>query len=463
MDVIWSLFGFVLVMGLIVTIHEWGHYQVARWFNIKVTTFSIGFGKTLYEKQGSETTFKIGLIPLGGYVKFVDEREGNVPAEDLPRAFNRQSVYKRFAVVLAGPVINLIFAWFVFTLMYLIGVSGYKPVFSQVADKSSLQQALPDSFIASDEVWSVAYVNDDATYNWQMVHQSLLKSLVNQDQSVDLLIENVFTDQVFPLDNVSLHALDLDKPDQNWLKILGFIPFKASLPAVLGQVVSGGPAALAGLKPQDKVLSIGGVPILQWSDLVEIVQAIPDQQVEIEYQRQGVIYVALIEVGHSEAKGGAKTVGKIGVGVDIALGAMKPFVSTVQFGFIESMDQAYKKTVDLVDMSLVMLKRMLFGEVSLQNLSGPLSIAQFSGQAVQTGLIAFLGLLGLLSLSIGILNLLPIPVLDGGHLVYYLVEMVKGSPVSEQVVGAGQKLGLVLIVGLTFVALFNDVLRISNG
>ncbi|VAW48778.1 Intramembrane protease RasP/YluC, implicated in cell division based on FtsL cleavage [hydrothermal vent metagenome] len=465
MTILWSVLGFVVVMGIVVTIHEWGHYQVARWFNIKVNVFSIGFGKSIYEKQGIETCFKVGMIPLGGYVRFLDEAEGTVAKEELGRAFNRQNVYKRFAVVAAGPLVNLVFAVLVFSMMYLVGVSGLKPVFNDVTLDSPVGKSLPNAFFQdtdSDRVWSVTQVDGEQVYSWQMVLQTLLKAKVHYKETVDMLVEHVGTGDNFVLEHIPLGALDLNKPEQNWLQLLGFAPFNIPLPPVLGVVLPDEPASKAGLLPHDEVVAMNGVLISQWMDLVKGIQAKPSQTVQIRYIRNGAFYTTSVKLGQKTLNSD-QVVGQMGVGVYVAPERLKPYTTIVQYGAVEAVQQGYQHSVDLFKMSLVMLQRMFFGDVSLQHLSGPLSIAQFSGQAMESGLVTFLSLLGLISLSIGLLNLLPIPVLDGGHLVYYLVEMVKGSPVSTLTIEVGQRVGIVLILGLTFVALFNDVLRISNG
>ena len=464
MGFIWSVIGFVLVMGVIVTIHEWGHYQVARWFNIKVLKFSIGFGKPIYSKRGRETEFVIAQIPLGGYVKFADEREAEVAPEDLPRAFNRQSVYKRFAVVAAGPLINLLFAWLVFTAMYMVGTTGMKPIVSGFTEGSPIELSLKDARLPSGnfQAWSVTQVNNQGVYSWQMVNQQILQSLAKGDKSISFNLESIDGSQVLLAHNVNLSAIDINQPKQNWLALLGFKPTKPIIPAVIGQVVEGGPADKAGLKEGDKILSINKKPIHSWQDFVKVVQSQPNQQIEIGFERNEVSFNKKLVLGSTTLDDGSQ-LGKMGVGVKVDEQTLAPYTVKIQYGFIDAFTHAYQRSVDLFVMSLVMLKRMVIGEVSTSNLSGPLSIAQFSGQAVQSGLVAFLSLLGLLSLSIGILNLLPIPVLDGGHLVYYLIEMIKGSPVSEQVMAVGQTIGLVLLVGLTFLALFNDVIRISHG
>ncbi len=462
MTILWSILGFIVVMGVVVSLHEWGHYQVARWFNIKVLTFSIGFGKTLYQKQGKETCFKIGMFPLGGFVKFVDEREGPVAEEDQSRAFNRQNVYRRFAVVAAGPIVNLLLAWFVFALMYMVGVNGSKPVFNQVTEKSPLALSIPVSTSLNDQAWSVLTIDNQPVSSWQMVHETILSALVMEKSSVDMTIENVTSQEQILLSKISLSALDLNTAKQNWLQTLGFEPFQPSLPVVVGHVAAGGPADKAGLQSKDTILEIAGQPVSDWLAFVEVVQSRPGELVKALYMRGGGLFTVDILLEQTSLQDG-RVIGRMGLGVDVPKDMIAKYTSIVQYGPVEALKHGYQRSVDLFGISLVMMQRMFFGDVSLENLSGPLSIAQFSGKALQTGLISFLSLLGLISLSIGLLNLLPIPVLDGGHLLYYLVEMVKGSPVSEQVMAVGQTIGLVLIVGLMFVALFNDVVRISHG
>ena len=464
MSILWSLVGFILVMGLIVTIHEWGHYQVARWFNIKVLKFSIGFGKPIYSRKGSETEFVIAQIPLGGYVKFADEREGTVLQDDLPRAFNRQSVYKRFAVVAAGPLINLLFAWLVFAVMYMVGTSGMKPIISGFTANSPLEevsQNYQDQF-TSYQAWSIAQVNNQDVYSWQMVHQQILQALAKGDNTIDFRLDSLDNSLSINLQKVSLNSIDINEPKQDWLQLLGFKPAKPIIPAVLGEILLDGPAQKAGLLTGDKILSIQQKPIHSWQDFVKVVQAHPNQSIQLQFERNGAIFSEVVSLASAELASG-DIVGKMGVGVLVEKETLAPYTVKIQYGFMDAFSHAYQRSVDLFVMSVAMLKRMVLGEVSTTNLSGPLSIAQFSGQAVQSGLVAFLSLLGLLSLSIGILNLLPIPVLDGGHLVYYLIEMIKGSPVSEQIMAVGQTIGLILLLGLTFLALFNDVIRISHG
>ena len=466
MDVIWSVVGFIIMMSLIVTIHEYGHFQVARWFNIKVTTFSIGFGKAIYRRQMGETEFKISSIPLGGFVKFVDEREGPVDEADLPRAFNRQNVYKRFAVVAAGPMINFILAWLAFVAMFMIGTNTVKPMIS-TATLASMNEAPPfaQAGAATEASWEVTAVNQLPVASWQNVHQQVLQALVADKKDLDVVVRSVQNPNSESLHfTLPMNGLSLNDADANWLKQLGFRPVALEVPAVIGQVLADSAGAKAGLKTDDQILSFNGQAIASWQALVEKVQQHPNETVALGLNRDGQNSVKMVTLDAiADPQDVNKLVGRLGVGVQVDENTMQPYMNHVQYGFVEASVQAYQRTLELLQMSWQMLKKMVMGEVSLEHLSGPLSIAQFSGQAVQSGLISFISLLGLLSLSIGFLNLLPIPVLDGGHLLYYVVEMIKGSPVSENVMLIGQNIGLFIIISLTFIALFNDVLRITNG
>lgn len=470
MEFFWSVIGFILMMGLIVTIHEYGHFQVARWFNIKVTDFSVGFGKAIYQKQMGEVAFKVGSIPLGGYVKFVDEREGPVESADLPRAFNRQSVYKRFAVVAAGPLINLILAWWVFAAMQMIGMNTVKPLIDEpTLNQIISQNAIQDNFkqspklhLQEDSLWELAAVDGQPVASWQNIHQQVLLALIANKDEIELSF-NHFGSNESLITPVSLSKLDINNTDQKWLLELGLTPASIRVEAIAGQVVADGPAFLAGIQTGDQVLSFNQTNIDSWQGFVAQVQKHPNQPVTLEILRDGQRLQKNVQLASIENPETGELVGRIGLGVDVGKEQMQPYMNKIQMGFIESLDYGLNRSADLIVMSMQMLKRMILGEVSLSHLSGPISIAQFSGQAVQNGLISFLGLLALLSLSIGFLNLLPIPVLDGGHLLYYLVEMIKGSPVSEQVQVVGQNIGLFLILSLTLLALFNDVIRLSNG
>lgn len=456
MTILWSIAGFVVAMGLLVAIHEWGHYIVARAFNIKVTHFSLGFGKVFYRRQMGETQFQLSAIPLGGYVKFVDEREGPVAEEDLPRAFNRQNVYRRFAVVAAGPIVNLVFAWLVFSLIYFSGISGLKPVFETIPPQTPLAESLPEN----SQAWQVLSVDGNDVLDWRGVYQQVLQALVKGQAEIGVGLQGL--DGAGTQDVVlSLAGLDINQPKQDWLTALGFAPKYPEIRPVISRVVDASPAQKMGLQSGDWVRRIDGQPIDSWSQLVEYVRKHPGKEVELLVDRKEQIVFVRGVLAQRETDSG--TMGSLGAAVKMDKAALSDYRVTVSYGPLASLEKGWHHTVDLVEMTLNMIKGMLVGSVSVTNISGPVSIAEFSGKAMQSGWVAFLSLLGLLSLSLGILNLLPIPVLDGGHLFFYVIEMIKGAPVKESIEAGAQKIGLMLILGLTFFALFNDVVRISNG
>lgn len=454
MTIFWSILGFVFALGILVTIHEWGHFITARLFKIKVTHFSIGFGKVLFTRQRGETCYQLALIPLGGYVRFVDERDGEVVTQDLPRAFNRQSVYKRFAVVAAGPLINLLFAWLAFSVIYFSGITGTKPVFETIPANTALAEQLPKN----DQAWQVLAVNERSVLGWQEVHRSILHALVNQQSTMTLALKS-FQGSEQKTIKLSLADLDINQPKQSWLTVLGFRPKLPDLEAVIDQVSSQSPAESAGIEPRDRIIQVDDHAINSWSELVAFIQANPNETVTFMIKRQQQLLFKTVTLGEKSSG----EIGYLGATALMDEQAQQAYQFTQSYSVWQSLQKGGEHTVKMVDLTVEMIQQMIFGQVSAQNISGPVSIAEYSGKALQNGTVAFLSLLGLLSLSIGILNLLPIPVLDGGHLFFYVIEMIKGSPVSEAIEGVAQKLGLALILALTFFALFNDVVRISNG
>lgn len=459
MTIIWSLAGFALLIGILVTIHEWGHFAVARFFNVKVLEFSIGFWKPIAKIQRGETEYRIGLIPLGGYVKFLDERIAPVAEHEKARAFNQQSVYKRFAIVLAGPLINLLFAWLVFVAINFIGITSLKPVFVVNFPESSLAQALGDD---SDQAWWLKSLDDQTITSWQDVQQVVLQALVHDQKQLILNLASI--DQAatrFKSVALDLSSLDINAVHTPWLSALGFKPKPPPLLPIIGQVADDSAAQRGGLQAGDQIIRIADQSMQDWMDVVAWVREHPNEFVELSFLRNEAEFKTAIQL--DSVKTATQTIGRLGASVDQSQPLLQQYYVTQRYGLVESVQRGWNHSINLISMTLVMLKKMLFGQVGLEHLSGPISIANFSGQALQSGLISFLGLMGLLSLSLGILNLLPIPMLDGGHLMYYLIEMVRGRPVSEQVEEIGFRIGLLIIVGLTILALTNDVVRITNG
>lgn len=465
-SLVWSLLGFVLLIGILVTIHEWGHYAVGRWFKVKAEVFSVGFGKPIWTKQWGETQFQIAMIPLGGYVRFLDERNGPVEPADLDRAFNRQAVYKRFAIVAAGPLINLIFAWLLYVFIYSVGVAQPKALFTYEPTTSPVAQAMADLTPAgaAEQAWWITQVAGRDVYGWQGVSQGLVQALINQQETLNLTlspdIQDTQPEQTYQI-SLPINHLDINQFDASVLFQLGWSRYLPKLPAKLGQIVAESPAQQAGLQAGDTIERVNGQAIESWQDLVRWIHANPGLKTQITYRRDGALFDTWVELADLSVNGEQR--GQLGASVYQDTDVLRQYQQTQQLGLWAASVAGWEQTHALITMTLSMLKRMIQGDISLSHLSGPISIADFSGQAIQSGWVQFLTLMALLSLSLGILNLLPIPMLDGGHLTYYLYEMIRGKPVSEGFEMAAQRIGFLMIAGLTLLAISNDLVRLSNG
>lgn len=449
-----SLLALIVTLGLLIAFHEFGHYWTARRLGVKVLRFSIGFGKPLWLRRSGpdNTEYVIAAFPLGGYVKMLDEREGEVAEEELHRAFNRQSVWRRFAIVIAGPLFNFIFAILAFWLMYLIGVPGMKPIIGEVVPESVAAIA---GFHTGDEITAV---DGEQTQTWNVARLNLLdKALDAEEITLQVRDQDGNTRSLV----LSVAGVSSEIKQNNLLGHLGISPLRPVLPAVLGKLEPGGPAELAGFKSGDKVLAANGQQINDWMALVNTVRKHPEKTLQFEIERNGE--VQFISVMPQSKKTGTETIGRIGAAPAPA-GPMPPELRTkVQYSFFEAFGVATAKTWQMSALTLRMIGKMITGEVSIDNLSGPITIATYAGYTASAGIGAFLYFLAVISISLGVLNLLPIPLLDGGHLMYYIVEMIKGSPLSDAVQLKMQHVGVALLAMLMSLALYNDVIRLFTG
>lgn len=450
-----TVVSFILTVGVLVVIHELGHYAAARVSGVKILRFSVGFGRALWTRRfGRDATeWTLSAVPLGGYVKMLDEREGEVAPEERARAFNRQGVTTRIFIVLAGPFANFLLAVLLYWGLFMAGMPGMKPV---VGDPPRDTPAAAAGLANGD---TIRAVHDEATYTWTDVRWLLLKEAVKRAPTT---IEVETASGARSQRTLDLSVVTKEDLDRDFLGKLGLRPFRPSAPAVLGRVVPGGAAERAGLQAEDLVVAVQGKATPTWFDFTQEISGNPGRELRLEVERRGRRFE--VRATPDALGEGDKRIGRLGVEAGEPLKReYERMTTTVRYGPVESVGRAFHKVVDLSAFSLKMLGRMLVGDVSWKNLSGPITIADYAGQSAQLGWITYLGFLALVSVSLGVLNLLPIPLLDGGHLVYYFAEIVKGSPVSEKTMEIGQRLGLAVLLGLTFFAFYNDINRLFAG
>jgi regulator of sigma E protease len=449
-----NLVWFIVAISILVAIHEYGHFIVGRWTGMKVLRFSIGFGKPIWTRVGRKdgTEFCISAIPLGGYVKFLDGRDGLVEPEDEGRAFDHRPIASRIAVLLAGPLFNFIFAVVAYWALFMNGVPTLTPAVGEV---------VPDSYAAQAGLEfgdQIVAVGDVQVVDWESALVTMIDHMVASER-IPMTLKSADGRQRSATMSVGDDATRLTEPGLLF-DGLGFMPLRLQavidkFPAVVGALVDGGAAKAAGLAIGDEITGIDGERIENHGDLTRIVSAIPNKPVTVEYVRDGVRASVELTIGLDAS--GEQTRGLLGIQ---SSGDLSEYYSLRKYGPIESVSAAMARTWTSTIFTIRMLGRMVTGDVSIKNISGPINIAQFAGASAQRGVGDFLGFLAVISISLGVLNLLPVPVLDGGQIVYQSIEAVKGSPMSEKSQLVGQQIGIFALILLMSFAFYNDISRI---
>ncbi len=454
MNIFEYLIPFILALGLLILVHELGHYLVARWCGVKVLRFSIGFGRPLVSWRAGRdrTEWALAAFPLGGYVKMLDEREGEVPAGELQRAFNRQSVWRRFAIVAAGPLANFLLAIVLYWGLFATGSQELKPrVALMPGDSVAMEAGVQEGDL-------VKAVDDEPVRSWQELRWVLLRHALDARQVV-LRVETASGGE--GLRRLDLSGISIDEGETDLIATIGLRPWRPAIPPVVGRIVDDGAAAKAGLQPGDRFVSLDGAPIDSWMDLVEQVRNRPGQSLPVTVLRGDRTIETTLVPDAAEENG--TRIGRIGVAVAEPDDVQESLFTVVRYGPVEGFVKSLRQTWETSALSLKMIGRMITGDVSWKNLSGPVTIADYAGQTAKLGLSHYLKFVALISISLGVLNLLPIPVLDGGHLLYYTIEIIKGGPIPERVMEIGQQIGLIALAMLMAFAFYNDINRLISG
>ncbi|MFO1324757.1 MAG: RIP metalloprotease RseP [Burkholderiales bacterium] len=448
----YKVLGFLVTLGVLVVFHELGHYLAARLCGVKVLRFSVGFGRVVaarrYGRDGTE--WALSAIPLGGYVKFADEREGDVSPADAARAFNRQSVWKRIAIVAAGPIANLLLAVLLFAGTYVAGIPGQRAVLAEAPAGTAAAAA---GVRAGD---LVVALDGEPVKSWQDLRWRLTKAQGREAVALSIQPEGPHAGDPPVIRKLAIDQLRSSDWEGNAMAVLGL---RADLgQPLIAELVPGKPGERAGLKAGDRIVEVGGVVVRSPGDVAMVTNAKPGVPLVFRVERGGATEDVTVTPEASEQNG--RVVGIAGLKLRVDPVFAERLAITVRYGPVEALGQGARKTWELSVFTLKMLGRIFTGDASLKNISGPLTMADFAGQSAQAGVLVFVGYLALISISLGVLNLLPVPLLDGGHLLYYFAEVFKGSPVSDRAFEVGQRIGMAMLAVLMALALFNDVSRL---
>lgn len=448
-----TLAAFLVTLGVLIVVHEYGHFLAARLCGVKVLRFSVGFGKPLYRRTFGKdgTEFVLAAFPLGGYVKMLDEHEAPVPHAEQMRAFNRQPVAKRFVIVLAGPLSNLLLAVLLYWILFMSGVVGMRPILGEVP------AGTPAALASMKPGETITQINDTPVKTWQDVRWLLLQqSLKSGSAEIDAMSERETHQH-----RMNLKTLTSDDLEGDLLGKLGLNQAQPEMPALVNELVEGGAAQRDGLKAGDRITAVDGMPIRGWEAFVQRVRMSAGKALMLDVVREGTTIKLRVTPDSIQENG--QSIGRIGAAYHVPDAELQKYMIEVRYSPAEALKQAAAKTWDTSLFSFKMLGSLLTGHASWKSISGPATIASLAGQTAHIGWKAFIGFLALVSISLGVLNLLPVPILDGGHLMYYIVEILKGSPVSERVMEIGQRVGLALLGLLMTIALYNDFNRILTG
>ncbi len=451
-SIIQALFAFIFVIIILVTVHEFGHYWVAKKLGIKILRFSVGFGKPLWSRKfgQDQTEFCLAPIPFGGYVSMLDEREGDVSSEELHRAFNRQSLKVRAAVVFAGPLFNLIFAVFVYAAMYMLGITGMKAIVGDVELESIAARA------GFQSGYQIVAVDEQPTLRWDSVAQATLNGLIDKQTQLKYTVQDERTYQYTLNLNISQLSLD-DVARGSLFEKLGIMPLGIMdlLPAKVGKVVPDSPAERDGLQVGDHIVVQDGQAVKNWDAWATYISQNPEKAIETEIERNGQRVTLILTPERTE-----DGKGRMGIYVEGKYQVPDEYLTTEHYGPVSALGMGVSKTWEMSELTLRLIWKMLTLQVSPKHISGPITIGEIAGKVTQKGIISFLMFLGLISVSLGILNLLPIPVLDGGHLFMFGIEAIKGSPLKEASELFLQRIGLTLLLALMGLAIYNDLFRL---